>query len=298
MRKPALSKERHPRQALPADKAPEASPSEAQIEVNGLSFSYDGKVNALNNVSFKIKPGTFVSLIGHNGSGKSTLAKLLVGLLEPAPGTVKLFGLESNKKNIPAIRRRVGIVFQNPDNQFIATTVRDDIAFGLENRRVPSGEMDGIIARSAEAVGMLDSLDKEPQNLSGGQKQRVAVASVLALSPAVLILDEATAMLDPRGKREVEEAIAALRKADPSLTLISITHDLEDAFRSDRIIVLNKGEVVLDGKPAELMKKADELRAMHLGAPFIKNFADELRKQGVLDPRTLTIEGIAEELCR
>ena len=214
------------------------------IEVNNLTFSYDKKVNVIDGVSFCVESGKYISIIGHNGSGKSTFAKLLIGLLEAQSGEIKAFGLEMNSKNVHEIRRKIGIVFQNPDNQFVGTTVRDDIAFGLENRCIPTEQMDGIIDEFSRKVHMENFLDKEPENLSGGQKQRVAIAGVLALAPEVIIFDEATSMLDPRGKREVRESIEEMRKENPNLSILAITHDLEEAFSSDEIIVLKEGKVV------------------------------------------------------
>ena len=195
------------------------------LTVKDLSFSYSQEENVLNGVSFVVEKGTYISLIGHNGSGKSTIAKLLAGLLEAKSGSIKAFDLEYNRKNIRKIRSRIGIVFQNPDNQFICASVKDDIAFGLENRQVDPAKMNEIILEYARKVNMEEFLDKEPENLSGGQKQRVAIAGVLAMKPDILILDEATAMLDPKGKKEINDVIKNLRTENKDLTIISITHD-------------------------------------------------------------------------
>ena len=177
------------------------------IEVKNLSYSYDGKTNVLDDVSFVVGAGKYISIIGHNGSGKSTIAKLLTCLLEPKSGSIIAFGLDANRKNAREIRSHTGIVFQNPDNQFIGSTVRDDIAFGLENRQVKHEDMEGIILEFAEKVNMSEYLDKEPENLSGGQKQRVAIAGILAMKPDLVIFDEATSMLDPKGRSEIHETI-------------------------------------------------------------------------------------------
>lgn len=251
------------------------------IEVKGLTYSYDDKRNVLENVSFCVESGTYTSIIGHNGSGKSTIAKLLMGLLTPKEGKITAFGMEYSKKTIKSIRQKIGIVFQNPDNQFIGATVKDDIAFGLENRRIPRKEMDSIINKFAEKVGMLDYLEKEPEHLSGGQKQRVAIAGILAMSPDLIILDEATAMLDPKGKREIRETIDNLRKENPELAIISITHDVEEAFASDRIMVINETNVAFDTTPNELLTHKDKLKEMGLDIPFKEKLNDILKENGL-----------------
>ena len=251
------------------------------IEVKNLTFSYAGKKNVLNNVSLDVESGTYTSIIGRNGSGKSTIAKLLMGLLESKEGEIVAFGDTYNKKTIRGIRQRIGIVFQNPDNQFIGATVRDDIAFGLENRRVPQTEMEDIINKFATKVNMVEFLDKEPDKLSGGQKQRIAIAGILAMSPDVIILDEATSMLDPKGKREIKETIDILRKENPDLAILSITHDVEEAFNSDKIIVLNEQSIAFDGSPKELLGHKDKLVEMKLDIPFKVRLTDALIDAGL-----------------
>ena len=268
------------------------------IEVNNLVFSYDKKINVIDGVSFCVESGKYISIIGHNGSGKSTFAKLLIGLLEAQSGEIKAFGLDMNSKNVHEIRRKIGIVFQNPDNQFVGTTVRDDIAFGLENRCVPSEQMEGIIQEFANKVHMEDYLDKEPENLSGGQKQRVAIAGILALAPDVIIFDEATAMLDPRGKREVRESIEEMRKENPNLSILSITHDLEEAFSSDEIIVLKEGKMVAHDKPEKLLEKTGVFDNSGLKLPFKNQLINELEAQGIKVKSSDSLERIVEELCR
>ena len=247
------------------------------LTVKDLSFSYSQEENVLNGVSFVVEKGTYISLIGHNGSGKSTIAKLLAGLLEAKSGSIEAFDLEYNRKNIRKIRSRIGIVFQNPDNQFICASVKDDIAFGLENRQVDPAKMNEIILEYARKVNMEDFLDKEPENLSGGQKQRVAIAGVLAMKPDILILDEATAMLDPRGKKEINDVIKNLRTENKDLTIISITHDIEEAFESDRIIVLNNGQIALDGDKELILSHKQEIIDMGLDIPFKNKFIDALK---------------------
>ena len=268
------------------------------IEVNNLVFSYDKKVNVIDGVSFCVESGKYISIIGHNGSGKSTFAKLLIGLLEAKSGEIKAFGLDMNSKNVHEIRRKIGIVFQNPDNQFVGTMVRDDIAFGLENRCVPTEQMDDIINEFSRKVHMENFLDKEPENLSGGQKQRVAIAGVLALAPEVIIFDEATSMLDPRGKREVRESIDAMRKENPNLSILAITHDLEEAFSSDEIIVLKEGKVIASGKPEKLLEKPEIFENTGLDLPFKNKLISELKAQGIEVKNSDSIEGIVEQLCQ
>ena len=268
------------------------------IEVNNLVFSYDKKVNVIDGVSFCVESGKYISIIGHNGSGKSTFAKLLIGLLEAKSGEIKAFGLDMNPKNVHEIRRKIGIVFQNPDNQFVGTTVRDDIAFGLENRCVPTKDMEGIIHEFAKKVHMEECLDKEPENLSGGQKQRVAIAGILALMPDVIIFDEATAMLDPRGKREVRESIEEMRKENPNLSILSITHDLEEAFSSDEIIVLKEGKAIASGTPEKLLEKPEIFENTGLNLPFKNQLIKELDEQGIKVKSSDSLERIVEELCR
>ena len=245
-----------------------------------------------------VNEGEIVALLGPNGSGKSTIAKLLIGLLEPNENSITAFGEVLNNKSIHRIRQRIGIVFQNPDNQFVGSTVADDIAFGLENRCVPQKDMDKIINEFAWKVHMQDFLDKEPDKLSGGQKQRVAIAGVLAMKPDVIIFDEATAMLDPKGKKEVRETIYEMRKENSNLTIISITHDLEEAFSADEIIVLNKGKVYMNGTPEEILLNRSKLRDAGLDVPFKTKLTDELNKLGVNVNSSESLERIVEELCR
>lgn len=269
------------------------------IEVENLTFSYDGDHPALNGVSFSLEEGSLLSIIGHNGSGKSTLAKILMGLLGNYKGSVKIFDLDLNSKNIYKIRSRLGIVFQNPDNQFVGSTVSDDIAFGLENKKVPHDKMVDLVNEFAKKTGMDEYLDKEPQNLSGGQKQRVAIAGVLAMAPDLVIFDEATAMLDPKGKKEIYELLAKMRLENPKLTVLSITHDIEMAASSDQIIVLNDGKLLYSGTPQEVFSKRDELAKMRLDVPFVYALKDELKKKGVVVPDDIKdLDSLEAFLCQ
>lgn len=267
------------------------------VEVEKLTFSYDQETNAVEDVTFSIEEGSYTTIIGHNGSGKSTVAKLITGLLEKKSGKVVIDGLELNEDNLYEIRKRVGIVFQNPDNQFIGSTVRDDIAFGLENRCIPQENMDDIINEFAEKVRMTKYLDKEPTRLSGGQKQRVAIAGILAMKPKILIFDEATSMLDPQGKDEIKKVIRNLHK-DSTLTIISITHDIEEVIHADYVIALSKGHVAMSGTPQELFADTDQVRKIHLELPFALRMQEALAREGIHLGKEITMEGLVEELCR
>ena len=236
------------------------------IEIKNLSFSYSSNQKVLKNVSLDIKRGEWVSVLGHNGSGKSTLAKLLIGLLEANEGEIIVDGLTMNMKNLGDIRKKVGIVFQNPDNQFIGVTVRHDIAFGLENQMMDSKEMEEKVLEYAKVVSMENFLEHAPHHLSGGQKQRVALAGILAMEQDIIILDEATSMLDPQGTNEIVELIKRLNK-ERKKTVITITHDLAFAGLSDRLFVLKQGELILQGIPQEVFKEVDLLKSSNLVVP-------------------------------
>lgn len=269
----------------------------AILEVKDLNFSYEEEGKTIDNVSFSVEEGSYTTIVGHNGSGKSTIAKLIMGLLESASGTITIDGIALNNENLAKIRSRIGIVFQNPDNQFIGATVRDDIAFGLENHCVEPSMMDEIIDTNAALVKMSDFMDQEPTHLSGGQKQRVAIAGVLAMKPKLLIFDEATSMLDPDGKDEIKKVIMKLHK-ESSLTILSITHDIDEVASSDYVVALDQGKVVLTGTPQEVFQQEKKLKKMKLDIPFSLKIADELKKRGVTVDRCITMEGMVNELCR
>ncbi len=267
------------------------------IEVKNLSFSYDEEDNAVDDVSFSVEEGSYTTIIGHNGSGKSTVAKLIAGLLEKKSGTIVIDSMELNEENLKKIRNRVGIVFQNPDNQFIGSTVRDDIAFGLENHCVPQNEMDGIIEEFASRVRMTDYLNSEPTRLSGGQKQRVAIAGVLAMGPKILIFDEATSMLDPQGKDEIKKVINQIHRKS-GLTILSITHDIEEVTSGDYVIAMNDGKIAMTGTPEEIFANEKKLKEIKLDLPFSVKLQKELVKKGLKLEKSLTMEGLVEQLCR
>lgn len=268
---------------------------ESIIDINHLRFRYfESEQLALDDVSLSINKGEWVAIIGPNGSGKSTLAKIINGLLVPESGTVKVKGQLLNEETVWDVRRTIGMVFQNPDNQFVGATVEDDVAFGLENHGVPREEMLIRIQNALEQVRMDIYRKSEPARLSGGQKQRVAIASVIALRPDVIILDEATAMLDPLGRREVIDAIKEI-KAKFNLTVISITHDIDEASQADRIIVLNKGKVVQQDRPEVIFSLNDALIEIGLDVPFVKKVSAELKHRGIaLSEEFLTEEELVE----
>ena len=260
------------------------------IEVKDLTFEYEPGLKTINK-------GDYVAILGHNGIGKSTIAKLLIGLLEKKSGSIIVNGYELNLGNLYKVRDNIGIVFQNPDNQFIGATVRDDIAFGLENTCVPQEHMDEIINTYAAKVGMSDFLDHEPTKLSGGQKQRVAIAGILAMHPAIIILDEATSMLDPMGRREINSLVKELNKTK-DITIISITHDIEEAKNADKVIMLNNGKIVISGRPEDIFSDEMNLVKYELDIPFALKVAQELEKLNIKTSKSLDMEVLIEELCQ
>nr|WP_202395723.1 energy-coupling factor ABC transporter ATP-binding protein [Virgibacillus halodenitrificans] len=267
------------------------------IEFRDVSFRYgEEQPWVLRNCSFEIYEGEWVAIIGHNGSGKSTIAKLINGLLFPQKGEIFIDGQQVNEETIWDIRKEVGMVFQNPDNQFVGTTVQDDVAFGMENRGTPREEMVIRIEETLSAVGMEDYRFTEPHRLSGGQKQRVAIASVLAISPKVLILDEATAMLDPKGRTEIMRTVSNVQNKE-ALSLITITHDLQEVVQADRVIVMNNGEIWDRATPREIFSKKNSLREIGLDVPFVAILADELKEKGInLTKEPLNHEELLEDL--
>ncbi len=268
-----------------------------KIEVEHLTFSYDGEQDVLKDVSFQIEEGSYTTIVGHNGSGKSTIAKLLIGLMEAKSGTIIVDGIQLTEKSVYDIRDKIGIVFQNPDNQFIGATVADDIAFGLENHQVPQEQMQTIIERFAQQVNMSKYLNSEPTKLSGGQKQRVAIASVLAIAPQILIFDESTSMLDPQGKAEINGLIRQIHQAS-GMTIVSITHDIEEMANSDHVIVMSEGQVVMDGTPEMILKREQELVELQLDVPFTLKFIREMEQNGISLKDEIKMEKVVEELCR
>lgn len=252
------------------------------ISVKDLYFRYPNSEHwTLDNVNLALEKGEWTAVVGHNGSGKSTLAKLLNGLLLPEKGTIMIDDeLVVSEESIWEVRKRVGMVFQNPDNQFVGATVKDDVAFGLENIGLSREEMIHRIEYALKEVKMTEFLDQEPHHLSGGQKQRVAIAGVIALEPSLMILDESTSMLDPSGRKEVVETVRELQRKK-GITVLSITHELEEIVEADRVIVMNQGNVYMEGSPQQLFEHADELVKIGLDLPFTIQLGNALRKHGI-----------------
>lgn len=267
-----------------------------QVIFENVSFRYaEDQPWVLKNVSFSIKQDEWVAILGHNGSGKSTIAKLMNGLLFPDEGTIYVHGIEVTPDTVWDVREKVGMVFQNPDNQFVGTTVRDDVAFGLENRGIDREIMLNRIEESLASVRMTDYLFHEPHRLSGGQKQRVAIAGVLAIQPDLIILDEATAMLDPRGRKEIMMTVNDLRE-ETKVNLVSITHDLNEIVGADRVIVMNGGEIWLETVPRELFKQEEALREIGLDVPFTAKVTNRLKDTVDFDQQPLTQKELLDQL--
>ena len=265
------------------------------IDVKNLSFRYkeSQEYYDVKDITFHVKRGEWLSIVGHNGSGKSTTVRLIDGLLEAESGEIVIDGQRLTEENVWNIRRQIGMVFQNPDNQFVGATVEDDVAFGLENQGLSRQEMKKRVEEALDLVGMLDFKKREPARLSGGQKQRVAIAGVVALRPAILILDEATSMLDPEGRRELIETVKGIRK-DYDMTVISITHDLEEVAMSDRVLVMEKGEIESTSSPRDLFSRND-LDQIGLDDPFANQLKNSLSQNGYDLPENYLTESELED---
>lgn len=274
------------------------------IEIKDLYFSYENEGenknprNVINGVNLNIKEGEFVALLGHNGSGKSTLAKLINALFIPKKGQVLVDGFDTkDDKSVWDIRSRAGMVFQNPDNQLVATVVEDDVAFGPENLGIESSEIRKRVDKALESVNMEDFKKNSPHLLSGGQKQRVAIAGILAMSPTYIILDEPTAMLDPSGRKEVMDTVLKLNK-EQGKTIILITHYMDEAAMADRLIIMEEGSIILQGKPREVFSHVDEIKKIGLDVPQVTELAFDLKKQGInIRNDVLTVEELVEQVC-
>ena len=265
------------------------------VDVKNLSFRYkeSQEYYDVKDITFHVKRGEWLSIVGHNGSGKSTTVRLIDGLLEAESGEIVIDGQRLTEENVWNIRRQIGMVFQNPDNQFVGATVEDDVAFGLENQGLSRQEMKKRVEEALDLVGMLDFKKREPARLSGGQKQRVAIAGVVALRPAILILDEATSMLDPEGRRELIETVKGIRK-DYDMTVISITHDLEEVAMSDRVLIMKKGEIESTSSPRELFSRND-LDQIGLDDPFANQLKHSLSQNGYDLPENYLTESELED---
>ena len=270
------------------------------ISISEVEYSYDDSpVKALDGVSLEIGDGEFVAIVGHNGSGKSTLAKMLNALILPDSGSVTVFGMDTADEDVTLdIRRKVGIVFQNPDNQIVTTVVEEDVGFGPENLGIPTEEIIERVNKALDAVGMTDYAKAAPHMLSGGQKQRIAIAGVLAIQPDVLVLDEATAMLDPIGRKAVLEIASRMNK-DKGITVVMITQYMDEAVIADRVVVMNEGRIAMQGTPQEIFRRGEELRAIRLDVPVMVELRDELVEKGLIEPAdALDVDGMAEVICR
>ena len=265
------------------------------IDVKNLSFRYkeSQEYYDVKDITFHVKRGEWLSIVGHNGSGKSTTVRLIDGLLEAESGEIVIDGQRLTEENVWNIRRQIGMVFQNPDNQFVGATVEDDVAFGLENQGLSRQEMKKRVEEALDLVGMLDFKKREPARLSGGQKQRVAIAGVVALRPAILILDEATSMLDPEGRRELIETVKGIRK-DYDMTVISITHDLEEVAMSDRVLIMKRGGIESTSSPRELFSRND-LDQIGLDDPFANQLKNSLSQNGYDLPENYLTESELED---
>ena len=265
------------------------------IDVKNLSFRYkeSQEYYDVKDITFHVKRGEWLSIVGHNGSGKSTTVRLIDGLLEAESGEIVIDDQRLTEENVWNIRRQIGMVFQNPDNQFVGATVEDDVAFGLENQGLSRQEMRKRVEEALTLVGMLEFKKREPVRLSGGQKQRVAIAGVVALRPAILILDEATSMLDPEGRRELIDTVKGIRK-DYDMTVISITHDLEEVAMSDRVLVMKKGEIESTSSPRELFSRND-LDQIGLDDPFSNQLKHSLSQNGCDLPENYLTESELED---
>ncbi|MCI7737123.1 MAG: energy-coupling factor transporter ATPase [Clostridiales bacterium] len=273
---------------------------ENRIVASNLAYAYpEAERNAVDGVSMRVKKGEFLAILGHNGSGKSTLAKLFNALYVPGEGTVWVCGMDTREDGLVFdIRQHAGMVFQNPDNQIVATIVEEDVAFGLENNGVPPREIRVRIDEALRAVNMSEYAKKAPHMLSGGQKQRVAIAGVLAMKPDVIILDESTAMLDPSGRAEVMSTVHRLNREE-GISVVIITHYMSEAATADYVIVMDEGKIAMSGTPREVFTQVERVRALGLDVPPMTDLADRLRKDGVgIRPDVLTVEEMVEEVCR
>lgn len=271
------------------------------IEISNVSYSYPNSgnqnVNAVEDVSLNIKEGEFLAILGHNGSGKSTLSKMLNGLIIPDSGDIKVLGKSiKDKENILDIRKKVGMVFQNPDNQIVATIVEEDVAFGPENLNYPTNKIKQLVDKSLKMVDMLEYKKHAPHMLSGGQKQRIAIAGILAMEPACIVLDEPTSMLDPNGRKDVIDTIKRLNRENKK-TIVLITHYMDEAVEADRVAIMSNGKIVMEGEPVNIFSEIEEVKSYGLDVPQVTELAYELKKEGMeISKNILSIEELLEIL--
>lgn len=272
------------------------------VKVNNISYEYiteDSNFKAIDRLTLDVKEGEFVAIIGHNGSGKSTLSKNLNAILVPTEGDILIDGMNTKEEDkLWDIRQTAGMVFQNPDNQIVATIVEEDVAFGPENLGIDPIEIKHRVEESLKSVGMYELRDRQPHLLSGGQKQRVAIAGIIAMKPKCIIFDEATAMLDPSGRKEVMKTIKKLNKEE-NITVLHITHFMEEAVEADRVIVMEKGKKILEGTPREVFSQIDTLKGIGLDVPYMTELSSMLYKEGIdIKKDILTVDEMVMELCR
>ena len=267
------------------------------IKIKDLKFKYaSNNEYAVDGITLDIKEGKYIAILGHNGSGKSTLAKILVGLYKPNDGEVFIDNILLSKENLPSIRSKIGMVFQNPENQFIGSTVEDDIAFGLESAQLPREVIAEKVKEFASLVKMEKYLTAQPENLSGGQKQRVAMASTLALDPKIIIFDEVTSMLDPRGKKDIIKIIKEIKKTDK--TLISVTHDMDEAIVADEVIVLSGGKLLAKGTPSKILADKEIVRKAKINSPFIYKISEKLVEKKKMAKPTFHKKELLDKICK
>ena len=263
------------------------------IKIKNVSFFYpESDAPAIDNISFNVKRGSWTSIIGHNGSGKSTIIRLINGLLVPDESgnpLIEVDGIKLTDDTVWEVRNRVGVVFQNPDNQFVGATVADDVAFGLENRGIPHSEMVKIVPEAIKAVGMSEYANSEPANLSGGQKQRVAIAGILAIKPKIIVLDEATSMLDPEGRNQILSIVQDMKDMY-DLTVISITHDIDEANMADQVLVMNDGKLITQGSTKTVFSQVSLLKSIGLDVPFFEQIKEKLQQDAIKLPDNLDSE--------
>ena len=276
---------------------PSNDKNNSAIKLENISFNYPGEKECLKDISFNIEKGEKVLLLGQNGSGKSTISKIIDGILKPSSGEVYIFGKKMDDDNASTLREDIGLIFQNPDDQFICTTVKEEIAFGLENRCVESKLMKDIIYSCAKEVSMEEYLDTEPSNLSGGQKQRVALAAFIALKPKILILDEATSMLDPKGKKDVDNIINKMKEEDKELTIIKISHEMEDFDKYSRVIIIKDNRVFFNDTPKKLSSSLNIINESGINMPFYYDVIKQIKKIKSLD-KVNSYESLIELLCQ
>lgn len=270
------------------------------IEIKNVSYRYDDESSeVLHDLSLSVREGEFLCVLGHNGCGKSTLAKLINGLYQPTSGTVIVDGMDTlNEDDIIKIRSRAGMVFQNPDNQMVATVVEEDVAFGPENLGVEQSQLRSRVDNALAAVNMLEYKGSAPHHLSGGQKQRIAIAGIIAMEPKIIIMDESTSMLDPRGRRDVLDTVRRLNR-EKGITVVFITHFMEETVDADRIIVMSEGKICLEGTPKEIFSQEDAISALKLELPPVTRIARELSSCGIdINRNILTFEELVEALCQ